>query len=196
MKRFGHGTECNAQGLWAEVIIVAFNSKKRYAYDDLLKLVGRLKRVAIDAHVISEESYFLEWHGIKEDSYQKNTISENIGPGAEFIARAGADGKGERKNTSGGSAESISELRFARALMRSSGNGGLCLRPGAGALKSTNGAKNFELAAKAIAEQDTDTKTRLDQMAQGTRSNRTDLWSKETEPPTGNKHNVKGNRIV
>ena len=41
-----------------------------------------------------------------------------------------------------------------------------------------------------------DTKARLDQMAQGIRGNRTDPWSKKTEPHTGNKHNVKGNRIV
>ena len=59
-----------------------------------------------------------------------------------------------------------------------------------------NGAKNFEPAAEAIAEQDTDTKARLDQMAQGIRSNRPDPWSKKTEQHTGNKHNVKGNRIV
>lgn len=59
-----------------------------------------------------------------------------------------------------------------------------------------NGAKNFELAAEAIMEQDTATKARLDQMAQGINSNRADPWSKKTEPHTGNKHNVKGNRIV
>lgn len=53
-----------------------------------------------------------------------------------------------------------------------------------------------ELAAEAIAEQDTDTKARLDQMAQGIRSNRTDPWSKKAEPRTGNRHKMKGNRIV
>lgn|GEM_PF-2172087 len=55
-----------------------------------------------------------------------------------------------------------------------------------------NGEKNFELAAEAIMEQDTPTKARLDEMAQGINSNRADPWSKKTEPHTGNKHNVKG----
>lgn len=48
-----------------EVIIVAFYSKKSYTYDDLPKLIGYLKRAAIDAYVISEKSYFLEWYDIK-----------------------------------------------------------------------------------------------------------------------------------
>lgn len=50
---------------------MAFNSKKSYTYDDLPKLIGYLKRAAIDAYVISEESYFLEWYDIEGDSYQK-----------------------------------------------------------------------------------------------------------------------------
>ena len=97
-----------------EVIAMAFNSKKSYTYDDLPELIGYLKRAAIDAYVISEESYFLEWYDIKGDSYQKNTISENIGPGAEFITRPGTDGEGGGKNTSGGSAELISEFDEVR----------------------------------------------------------------------------------
>lgn len=93
---------------------MAFNSKKSYTYDDLPKLIGYLKRAAIDAYVILEESYFLEWYDIEGDSYQKNTISENIGPSAEFIARPGADGEGGGKNTSGGSAELVSEFDEVR----------------------------------------------------------------------------------
>ncbi len=56
--------------------------------------------------------------------------------------------------------------------------------------------KNFEFAAEAIVEQDTATKARLDQMAQGIRSNRTDPWSKKTEPRVQAISNVKGNQIV
>lgn len=104
---------------------------------------------------------------ILRGSYRKNMISENIGLGPS------------------GPSEAFNEMRdlLSRLLLDLADD-------------VENGAKNFELAAEAIAEQDTDTKARLDQRAQGISSNRTDPWSKKAEPHTGNKHNVKGNQIV
>ncbi len=93
---------------------MAYDPKKEYDYEDVPELVGYLKRSAIDAYMISENSGITSYCTIMDDRYVVSFPIPLVGSSDRDIARPGIDGQGGGEvlgsGSDGGDADRASEF--------------------------------------------------------------------------------------
>ena len=93
---------------------MAYDPKKEYDYEDVPELVGYLKRSAIDAYMISENSGITSHCTIMDDRYVVSFPIPLVGSSDRDIARPGIDGQGGGEvlgsGSDGGDADRTSEF--------------------------------------------------------------------------------------
>lgn len=93
---------------------MAYDPKKEYDYEDVPELVGYLKRSAIDAYMISENSGITSHCTIMDDRYVVCFPIPLVGSSDRDIARPGMDGQGGGEvlgsGSDGGDADRTSEF--------------------------------------------------------------------------------------
>lgn len=93
---------------------MAYDPKKEYDYEDVPELVGYLKRSAIDAYMISENSGITSHCTIMDDRYVVSFPIPLVGSSDRDIARPGIDGQGGGEvlgsGSDGGDADCTSEF--------------------------------------------------------------------------------------
>lgn len=93
---------------------MAYDPKKEYDYEDVPELVGYLKRSAIDAYMMSENSGITSHCTIMDDRYVVSFPIPLVGSSDRDIARPGMDGQGGGEaldsGSGGGGADCTSEF--------------------------------------------------------------------------------------
>ena len=93
---------------------MAYDPKKEYDYEDVPELVGYLKRSAIDAYMMSENSGITSHCTIMDDRYVVSFPIPLVGSSDRDIARPGIDGQGGGEaldsGSGGGGADCTSEF--------------------------------------------------------------------------------------